>query len=101
MKTENGIYLNLDESTYIFKKCGLIFFFSSKFYLEKFKSNVENYVNNETLKLKNRYKGNINFNIYLSLAYYRKIEKRGYKVIDELSKKQLKQESLIINSIIF
>lgn len=101
MITENGIYLNLDESTYILKKHGLILFFSSKFYLEKFTENIDNFIKSETLKLQNKYKINVNFEIFLTISYYKKVEKRGFKIIDEISKKEVRQASLIINSIIY
>ena len=44
MKTSRGIYLNLKESEYSFSFHGLIFYFSSKQYLEKFANNVQNYI---------------------------------------------------------
>ena len=74
--TKAGVYLNLDESTYKVKKFGLIFYFSSKFYMEKFKENVEKYVETENIKLANKTKLIINFNQLFSISLYQKIEKR-------------------------
>ncbi len=47
--TKAGIYLNLDESTYKVKKFGLLFYFSSLLYMEKFNKNVEKYVEMENI----------------------------------------------------
>lgn len=80
--TKGGIYLNLDESNYKIKKFGLIFYFSSKFYMEKFKNNVEKYVELENIKLANKTKLVVNFNKLFAISYYKKIEKRGFKIKD-------------------
>lgn len=85
--TKGGIFLDIKESNYNVTKYGLIFYFSSKFYMEKFKENVEKYVQNETLKFKNRYKVNVNLNKIFAVSLYKKIEKRGYKVLEELTNK--------------
>ena len=45
MQTKRGIFLDLKESEYSYTTDGFTFYFSSIKYLEKFKSNVENYVN--------------------------------------------------------
>lgn len=78
--TKGGIYLNIEESTYKISKYGLTFYFSSKFYMEKFEENVEKYVETESLKLKNKYLTDCYFEKYLAVSYYRKIEKRGFKI---------------------
>lgn len=74
------IYLNLEESEYKCEYCNIEFYFSSKFYLEKFKTGLQQFIDEETRKLKIRYKLDIDYSDILSLAYYRKIEKRGYKI---------------------
>ena len=52
MKTVNGIYLNLEESDYIYDLDGIRYYFSSELYRNKFKENVLNYVNENSIKLK-------------------------------------------------
>lgn len=88
--TKAGVYLNLDESTYKVKKFGLIFYFSSKFYMEKFNKNVEKYAEIENIKLANRTNLVINFNRLFAISYYQKIEKRGFKIKDTLRNKEIK-----------
>ena len=81
MKTKNGIELILKESKYKYHYEGMTFYFSSEFYLNKFKTLVKNYIDTETFKLYNKYKILCDFKVYLALSFYRKIEKRGFYVI--------------------
>lgn len=97
MITKNGICLNLDESNYKFLKYGVIFYFSSLLYLEKFEKEVELYVNAETIKLRNKYKVDNDFTLYLAIAFYKKIEKRGFYIYDEVNKREIKDNSLFIS----
>lgn len=88
MKTNYGIYLNLEESTYVFVKNNMKFYFSSELYLTKFKTTHENFIQIEIAKLTIKYNLNIedyptlynNIYNYLLIALYKKIEKRGYKI---------------------
>lgn len=88
--TKAGIYLNLDESTYKTKKFGLLFYFSSMFYMEKFNKNVEKYVEIENIKLANKTKLVINFSKLFAISYYQKVEKRGFRIKDIKTNKQIK-----------
>ena len=100
MKTENGIYLDLAESEYRVKKLGLTFFFSSKFYMEKFENQVETYTHNEMLKLYNKYRVSSNFKIYLTIAFYKKIEKRGFRIYDNIRNQELNKNIVISEQIL-
>ena len=95
MKTTRGIYLNLDESDYIFTTQGLTFYFSSKVYLEKFKKIHKSFIDNETQKIAIKYKVNINISLMLLISLYKKIEKRGFKVIDAVNNKELTNNLVI------
>lgn len=72
---------NINKSEYYFRINKLTFFFSSKFNKSRFENGFIDYVNDETNKIKAKYKVNINLTDYLLLAYYKKIEKRGFKVL--------------------
>lgn len=72
---------NINRSEYYFKVNKLTFFFSSKFNKTRFENGFIDYVNEETNKIKAKYKVNINLTNYLLLTYYKKIEKRGFKVL--------------------
>ena len=82
MQRRRGIELNLKESSYSYDFLGLKFYFSSEFYLEKFKTEVQNYISLESLKITNRYNVPIVINRYLAIAYYKKVEKRGFRILD-------------------
>ena len=72
---------DINKSEYYFKVNKLTFFFSSKFNKTRFENGFIDYVNEETNKIKAKYKVNINLTNYLLLTYYKKIEKRGFKVL--------------------
>ena len=75
------IYNDINESNYIFTYDHLIFYFSSKFYLEKFTREYSNFIKDETMKFKIKYKCNAYIDEMLLLLLYKKIEKRGFKVL--------------------
>ena len=75
------IYNDINESNYTFKYDNLIFNFSSKFYLEKFTREYSNFIKDETMKFKIKYKCNAYIDDMLLLLLYKKIEKRGFKVL--------------------
>ena len=72
---------DINKSEYYFKVNKLTFFFSSKFNKTRFENGFIEYVSEETNKIKVKYKVDINLTNYLLLAYYKKIEKRGFKVL--------------------
>ena len=72
---------DINKSEYYFKVNKLTFFFSSKFNKTRFENGFIEYVKEETNKIKAKYKVDINLTNYLLLAYYKKIEKRGFKVL--------------------
>ena len=80
MKTVKGIYYDLCESTYTDQQGGYKFYFSSQFYKDKFKENLQSYINQETLKVKIKHDLNVLLDDLLMLSYYKKIEKRGFRV---------------------
>ncbi len=78
--TKNGIEFNLNKSNYKLMKGEFTFYFSSKFYLEKFKNNVDEFVENESRKIDAKYKVDINLINYFMVAFYKKTEKRGFLI---------------------
>lgn len=100
MKTVNGVYLDINESDYIFELDGIAYYFSSEFNKNRFKDKVIDYVNNETMKLKNKYKVNCNFDLFFQLSFYKKIEKRGYKVVELSNNTRITKETTILNTIV-
>lgn len=75
------IYNDLNESVYIFKYDDLTFYFSSKFYLEKFIREHLSFIKDETMKLNVKFKCNLYCDEMILLLLYKKIEKRGFRVL--------------------
>lgn len=102
MRTKNGIYLNLKESEYKFNYGGLIYYFSSELYMMKFKNNVVEFIVEETAKIKAKYKVNIYLDTMLAIAFYKKIEKRGFRIVykENEKEKELSYNVLISNQIL-
>lgn len=99
MKTQNGIELKIEESNFIYEFLGYLFYFSSEFYLNKFKNNVLNYIEEEKIKLFNKYKIKNSFDLFLSFALYNKIEKRGFYIVHKKDNKIYNSESEFISLI--
>ena len=93
MKTERGIYLNINESDYLFENENYKFYFSSQFYLNKFKENYKKFAEIEVLKLYNSYKFFIPYQAFW-IVYYKKIEKRGFRIFDKEKGKYLKKKDI-------
>lgn len=75
------IYNDINESEYKITYDKLTFYFSSKFYLEKFTREYSNFIKDETMKFKIKYKCNAYIDEMLLLLLYKKIEKRGFRVL--------------------
>lgn len=98
MKTAKGIYLDLKETEYSITLSGITFYFSSKLYLKKFMDNVNNYVNQENIKLCVKYNVNIDLTLFLMISLYRKIEKRGFRIYDKINNKEITENVSFINT---
>lgn len=75
------IYNDINESIYTFKYDNLLFYFSSQFYKEKFTREYLQFLKDEIMKLKIKFKCNICCDEMILLLLYKKIEKRGFKVL--------------------
>ena len=84
MKSARGIYYDIKESDYYTKlnvnNEEILLYFSSLFLRKKFLENVGNFIHNENLKLSLQFKIDIDATKLLILSYYKKIEKRGFRV---------------------
>lgn len=80
MKSERGIYYNLKESEYEYSIDNFIFVFSSLFYLNLFKSNIEEDLSFEQNKINNKLKCNVDLRELILINRYKQIEKRGFLV---------------------
>lgn len=94
MLTKRGIELNIKESKYIFVVDGLMLYFSSNFNKERFISNYNAYLDEENIKLENKYKVNIDLKRLLIVSFYKKIEKRGFYIVDINSRQEIKEDTI-------
>lgn len=83
MKTK--VYNDINESTYFITIGNAKIYFSSEFNLERFEKGYDNFIKEEVNKLKNRYHVNIQMNYYLLFAYYKRIEKRGFRIENSIT----------------
>jgi phosphotransacetylase len=79
-KTQKGIYHNLKESKYTISNSEVVFFFSSKVYLQKY---LDRYLKNrQELSIRmERALGSVplNLNVLADISLYETIEKRGFR----------------------
>lgn len=85
MRSARGIYYDIKESDYYTKlnvnNEEIILYFSSNFLKKKFLDNIALYIHNENIKLSIQYKIDIDATKLLILSYYKRIEKRGFRVL--------------------
>ena len=85
MKSARGIYYDLKESNYFVNLTinseNIVLYFSSLFLRKKFLDTVSDYIHTENMKLLIMYKIDIDATKLLLLSYYKKIEKRGFRVL--------------------
>lgn len=80
MRRSEKIYHDLTESNEFVELLQFRFYFSSSFNKERFLKGYEDYIKEEEDKIKAKYGINISIRYYLLIAYYIKIEKRGFYI---------------------
>ena len=81
MKTYYGIFLDLDESTYIADVDGFKFYFSSENTLKKFLTNIEDVEKSYISRIRSSMNLEIvDSSVFCAFSYYSMLEKRGFKV---------------------
>ena len=79
--TEKGIYHNLRESKYVISNSEVTFYFSSKFYLNKFMNGYKEHREKFQNKMKNLLQDSpYNVSTLADIKLYKTIEKRGFFV---------------------
>lgn len=74
------IYNDINDSTFYLDIGKVRLFFSSEFNKRRFSERYRTYISEETKKLEKKYNVKIVANYYLMFAFYKKIEKRGFRV---------------------
>lgn len=79
---KSNVCYNLNKSNYYTQYSSYKFYFSSQFNKNRFDKQVQDFVTNENCKLKSRYNCEINAEIMLAISLYRKLEKRGFYILN-------------------
>ena len=80
MRRSEKVYYDLTESVEFVELLETRFYFSSSFNKERFLSGYESYIKEEEDKIIAKYGISISIRYYLLIAYYLKIEKRGFYI---------------------
>lgn len=89
------IYNDIKESVYYTNYGDLTLYFSSELYRDKFKAKSTRYIIDERNKLHLKYNCVIQCDEMLALNLYQKIEKRGFRVINNKTNEELKKDYII------
>lgn len=83
MITKNGICYDLSRSPYVCSVANWTYYFSSPSHMNKFKSNISS--NRDWLNdsMSRRFKFTMSLDLLADLSLYRKIETRGFLIINE------------------
>lgn len=79
---KSNVCYNLFKSPYYTQYLTHQFYFSSQFNKVRFDDKLQDFIENENSKLNSKYLCEINAKIVLALCLYRKIEKRGFYVLN-------------------
>lgn len=93
------IYNDIKESTYYSDYDKLRFYFSSELYRDKFTTRCTKYILDEMNKLRVKYKCVLQVDDMLALNLYKNIEKRGFRVVNKETQKELDKDYLIESNI--
>ncbi len=89
MKTYYGTFTDIEESDIYCDFDKYTLYFTSQFNKNKFIREVNDYIYLEELKFKTRYNLNIYLGLYFALVLYKKIQKKGTKVINKINNKRV------------
>ena len=96
--TYRGVYHNLKESKYTISNSEVVFFFSSKYVMNKFLIGYQDHRDKYLQKLKKLDEMiPLNMNILADIKFYKTVEKRGFRVTMkgvEINEEELYQYSL-------
>lgn len=80
MRTRGGIYYNLQESEFKYKIGDYEFKFSSELYMNKFITGLNEFIEEENIKINSKYNLVGDFREYLTIIFYKRVEKRGFYI---------------------
>lgn len=90
------VYNDIDDSNYFINVGKVNLYFSSEFNLNRFSKGYETYIKEENLKLENKYHVKLVANYYLLIAFYKKIEKRGFRIENNITNARVNENLTFI-----
>lgn len=93
------VYNNIDDSVFFIDDGKCRIYFSSEFNKTRFLKNYKNYINEENAKLENKYHVKIVANYYLLFAFYKKIEKRGFRIENNITNARVNENLTFITEL--
>ena len=90
------VYNDINDSTYYLDVGKARLYFSSEFNKTRFLNNYLIYTQDECKKLENKYHVKINANYYLLFAFYKKIEKRGFRIENNITNTRINENLTFI-----
>lgn len=81
MRRSEKVYYDLTESTEFVELLNCRFYFSSSFNKERFLNGYKSYIKEEEDKIIAKYNVLISIRFYLLIAFYIRIEKRGFYIL--------------------
>lgn len=91
------VILDFNESNFKVAYEGLMYVFSSETNMNKFSNQIKDYIKKESMDISYRYSNlNLNFDLFLTFALYKRIEKRGFKIYTIEDHIELKEDTLFL-----
>lgn len=91
MKTYYGTYADINESDIYCIYDNYKLYFNSQYIKNKYVKEINDFIYIEELKIKHRYNLDIDLHNYLAIAYYKKIQKKGYKIENAKTGRKIKE----------
>lgn len=94
----SNVEYDIFKSKYKVKYLNVYFYFSSEFNKNRFIERIDDFIINETNKLKAKFHVNIKFEMYLAFVLYKRIEKRGFRV-ENLDNSRISEDIVFFDNI--
>lgn len=90
------VYNDINDSTYSYDVGKITLYFSSNFNKERFIKGYQTFIKEENAKIENKYHVKILANYYLLISYYKRIEKRGFRIENSITKARVNENLTFI-----
>lgn len=95
----SNVEYDIFKSKYKVEYGSFYFYFSSEFNKNRFEERINDFIINETNKLKAKFHVNIKLEMYLAFVLYKRIEKRGFRVEIIYDNRRIPEDIIFFDSI--